>query len=168
MSNPIVEIHVADYGIIALELDAEKAPKSVANFLAYIEHGHYDNTIFHRVIPGFMIQGGGIELGMVQRKTAKPIENEANNGLKNSKYTVAMARTNQPHSATAQFFINVADNGFLNHTAETTQGWGYTVFGKVIEGTDLVDKIQSVDTGRKGFHDDVPVDDLVVTKVVVR
>jgi peptidyl-prolyl cis-trans isomerase B (cyclophilin B) len=168
MSNPIVEIHVADYGIIALELDAEKAPKSVANFLAYIEHGHYDNTIFHRVIPGFMIQGGGMEPGMVQRKTAKPIDNEANNGLKNSKYTVAMARTNEPHSATAQFFINAADNGFLNHTAETTQGWGYTVFGKVIEGTDLVDKIQSVDTGRKGFHDDVPVDDLVVTKVVVR
>jgi peptidyl-prolyl cis-trans isomerase B (cyclophilin B) len=168
MSNPIVEIHVAGYGIIALELDAEKAPKSVANFLAYIEHGHYDNTIFHRVIPGFMIQGGGMEPGMVQRKTAKPIDNEANNGLKNSKYTVAMARTNQPHSATAQFFINVADNGFLNHTAETTQGWGYTVFGKVIEGKDLVDKIQSVDTGRKGFHDDVPVDDLVMTKVVVR
>jgi len=168
MSNPIVEIHVADYGIIALELDAGKAPKSVANFLAYIEHGHYDNTIFHRVIPSFMIQGGGMEPGMVQRKTAKPIDNEANNGLKNSKYTVAMARTNEPHSATAQFFINAADNGFLNHTAETTQGWGYTVFGKVIEGTDLVDKIQSVDTGRKGFHDDVPVDDLVVTKVVVR
>jgi peptidyl-prolyl cis-trans isomerase B (cyclophilin B) len=168
MSNPIVEIHVADYGIIALELDAEKAPKSVANFLAYIEHGHYDNTIFHRVIPSFMIQGGGMEPGMVQRKTAKPIDNEANNGLKNSKYTVAMARTNEPHSATAQFFINAADNGFLNHTAETTQGWGYTVFGKVIEGTDLVDKIQSVDTGRKGFHDDVPVDDLVMTKVVVR
>jgi peptidyl-prolyl cis-trans isomerase B (cyclophilin B) len=168
MSNPIVEIHIADYGIIALELDAEKAPKSVANFLAYIEHGHYDNTIFHRVIPGFMIQGGGMEPGMVQRKTAKPIDNEANNGLKNSKYTVAMARTNEPHSATAQFFINAADNGFLNHTAPTTQGWGYTVFGKVIEGTDLVDKIQSVDTGRKGFHDDVPVDDLVMTKVVVR
>ena len=168
MSNPIVEIHIADYGIIALELDAEKAPKSVANFLAYIEHGHYDNTIFHRVIPSFMIQGGGMEPGMVQRKTAKPIENEANNGLKNTKYTVAMARTSQPHSATAQFFINVADNGFLNHTAETNQGWGYTVFGKVIEGTDLVDKIQSVDTGRKGSHDDVPVDDVVITKVVVR
>jgi peptidyl-prolyl cis-trans isomerase B (cyclophilin B) len=168
MSNPIVEIHIAEYGIIALELDAEKAPKSVANFLAYIEHGHYDNTIFHRVIPSFMIQGGGMEPGMVQRKTAKPIDNEANNGLKNNKYTVAMARTGEPHSATAQFFINAADNGFLNHTAPTTQGWGYTVFGKVIEGTDLVDKIQSVDTGRKGFHDDVPVDDLVMTKVVVR
>ncbi len=168
MSNPIVEIHIADYGIIALELDAEKAPKSVANFLAYIEHGHYDNTIFHRVIPNFMIQGGGMEPGMVQRKTAKPIDNEANNGLKNNKYTVAMARTSEPHSATAQFFINAADNGFLNHTAPTTQGWGYAVFGKVIEGTELVDKIQSVDTGRKGFHDDVPVDDLVMTKVVVR
>ena len=168
MSNPIVEIHIAEYGIIALELDAEKAPKSVANFLAYIEHGHYDNTIFHRVIPSFMIQGGGMEPGMVQRKTAKPIDNEANNGLKNNKYTVAMARTGEPHSATAQFFINAADNGFLNHTAPTTQGWGYTVFGKVIEGTDLVDKIQSVDTVRKGFHDDVPVDDLVMTKVVVR
>ena len=168
MSNPIVELHIADYGVIALQLDAEKAPKSVANFLAYIEHGHYDNTIFHRVIPGFMVQGGGIEPGMVQRKTAKPIENEANNGLKNTKYTVAMARTSQPHSATAQFFINVADNGFLNHTAETNQGWGYTVFGRVIEGTDLVDKIQSVDTGRKGSHDDVPVDDVVITKVVVR
>ena len=168
MSNPIVELHIADYGIIALQLDAEKAPKSVANFLAYIEHGHYDNTIFHRVIPGFMVQGGGMEPGMVQRKTAKPIENEANNGLKNTKYTVAMARTSQPHSATAQFFINVADNGFLNHTAETNQGWGYTVFGKVIEGTDLVDKIQSVDTGRKGSHDDVPVDEVVITKVVVR
>ena len=116
MSNPIVEIHVAEYGIIALELDAEKAPKSVANFLAYIEHGHYDNTIFHRVIPGFMVQGGGMEPGMVQRKTAKPIDNEANNGLKNTKYSVAMARTSQPHSATAQFFINVADNGFLNPT----------------------------------------------------
>ena len=168
MSNPIVELHIADYGIIALELDAEKAPKSVANFLAYIEHGHYDTTIFHRVIPNFMIQGGGMEPGMVQRKTAKPIDNEANNGLKNNKYTVAMARTSEPHSATAQFFINAADNGFLNHTAPTTQGWGYAVFGKVIEGTELVDKIQSVDTGRKGFHDDVPVDDLVMTKVVVR
>ena len=168
MSNPIVELHIADYGVIALQLDAEKASKSVANFLAYIEHGHYDNTIFHRVIPGFMVQGGGMEPGMVQRKTAKPIENEANNGLKNTKYTVAMARTSQPHSATAQFFINVADNGFLNHTAETNQGWGYTVFGRVIEGTDLVDKIQSVDTGRKDSHDDVPVDDVVITKVVVR
>ena len=168
MTNPIVELHIAEYGTIALELHADKAPKSVENFLAYIEHGHYDNTIFHRVIPGFMVQGGGMEPGMVQRKTAKPVDNEANNGLKNSKYTVAMARTSQPHSATAQFFINVADNGFLNHTAETTQGWGYTVFGKVIEGTDLVDQIQNVDTGRKGSHDDVPVDDVIITKLVVR
>jgi len=168
MTNPIVELHVADHGVITLELDQEKAPLSVANFLAYIEHGHYDNTIFHRVISGFMIQGGGMEPGMVQRKTAKPIDNEANNGLKNIKYTVAMARTSQPHSATAQFFINVADNGFLNHTAETNQGWGYAVFGKVIDGTAVVDAIQDVDTGRKGFHDDVPVEDVIITKVVVR
>jgi peptidyl-prolyl cis-trans isomerase B (cyclophilin B) len=168
MTNPIVELHIADHGVITLELDQEKAPLSVANFLAYIEHGHYDNTIFHRVISGFMIQGGGMEPGMVQRKTAKPIDNEANNGLKNTKYTVAMARTSQPHSATAQFFINVADNGFLNHTAETNQGWGYAVFGKVIDGTAVVDAIQDVDTGRKGFHDDVPVEDVIITKVVVR
>jgi peptidyl-prolyl cis-trans isomerase B (cyclophilin B) len=168
MTNPIVEIHIADHGTIALELHKDKAPKSFENFLAYIEHGHYDNTIFHRVIPGFMIQGGGMEPGMVQRKTAKPIDNEANNGLKNVKYSVAMARTSQPHSATAQFFINVADNGFLNHTAETNQGWGYTVFGQVIEGKNVVDAIQSVDTGRKGSHDDVPVDDVIITKVVVR
>ena len=166
MSNPIVEIHIADYGIIALELDAEKAPKSVANFLAYIEHGHYDNTIFHRVIPSFMIQGGGMEPGMVQRKTAKPIDNEANNGLKNNKYTVAMARTSQPHSATAQFFINAADNDFLNHTAPSRQGWGYAVFGKVVEGIDVVDKIAKVKTGRKGFHDDVPKEDVIIEKAV--
>jgi len=168
MTNPIVEIHIAEHGTIVLELHQDKAPKSVENFLAYIAHGHYDNTIFHRVIPGFMIQGGGMEPGMVQRKTAKPIDNEANNGLKNVKYTVAMARTSQPHSATAQFFINVADNGFLNHTAETNQGWGYTVFGQVIEGKNVVDAIQSVDTRRKGSHDDVPVDDVIMTKVVVR
>jgi len=168
MTNPIVELHIAEHGVITLELDKEKAPLSVANFLAYIEHGHYDNSIFHRVIPGFMIQGGGMEPGMVQRKTAKPIDNEANNGLKNNKYTLAMARTSQPHSATAQFFINAADNGFLNHTAETNQGWGYAVFGKVIDGTAVVDAIQEVDTGRKGPHDDVPVDDVIITKVVVR
>ena len=168
MTNPIVELHIAEHGTIAMELHKDKAPKSVENFLAYIEHGHYDNTIFHRVIPGFMIQGGGMEPGMTQKSCLAPIENEANNGLKNSMYTVAMARTSQPHSATAQFFINVADNGFLNHTAETTQGWGYTVFGKVIEGKDLVDKIQAVETGHKGHHDDVPVDDLIMTKVVVR
>jgi len=167
MTNPKVELHIADYGVITLELDAEKAPKSVDNFIKYVEHGHYDNTIFHRVIPGFMIQGGGMEPGMKQRKTAKPVDNEANNGLKNETYTVAMARTSDPHSATAQFFINVKDNGFLNHTAPTASGWGYAVFGKVISGTDVVDAICKVDTGRRGFHDDVPKDDVVITKAVL-
>ena len=166
MSNPIVEIHIADYGIIALELEAEKAPKSVANFLAYIEHGHYDNTIFHRVISGFMVQGGGMEPGMAQKPTDAPITNEANNGLKNANYTVAMARTGDPHSATAQFFINTADNSFLNHSSPTAQGWGYAVFGKVVAGNDVVDAIRAVKTGRKGFHDDVPVQDVVIEKVV--
>jgi len=167
MTNPKVELHIADYGVIILELDAEKAPKSVDNFIKYVEHGHYDNTIFHRVIPGFMIQGGGMEPGMKQRKTAKPVDNEANNGLKNETYTVAMARTSQPHSATAQFFINVADNGFLNHKDESPQGWGYAVFGKVVGGTDVVDKIKDVETGRRGMHDDVPVDDVLITKAVI-
>ncbi len=167
MTNPKVELHIADYGVITLELDAEKAPKSVDNFIKYVEHGHYDNTIFHRVIPGFMVQGGGMEPGMKQRKTAKPVDNEANNGLKNETYTVAMARTSQPHSATAQFFINVADNGFLNHKDESPQGWGYAVFGKVVGGTDVVDKIKDVETGRRGMHDDVPVDDVLITKAVI-
>jgi peptidyl-prolyl cis-trans isomerase B (cyclophilin B) len=167
MTNPKVELHITDYGVITLELDAEKAPKSVDNFIKYVEHGHYDNTIFHRVIPGFMIQGGGMEPGMKQRKTAKPVDNEANNGLKNETYTVAMARTSQPHSATAQFFINVADNGFLNHKDESPQGWGYAVFGKVVGGTDVVDKIKDVETGRRGMHDDVPVDDVLITKAVI-
>ena len=167
MTNPKVELHIADYGVITLELDAEKAPKSVDNFIKYVEHGHYDNTIFHRVIPGFMIQGGGMEPGMKQRKTAKLVDNEANNGLKNENYTVAMARTSQPHSATAQFFINVADNGFLNHKDESPQGWGYAVFGKVVGGIDVVDKIKDVDTGRRGMHDDVPVDDVLITKAVI-
>jgi len=166
MSNPQVELHIADHGVITLELDAAKAPKSVENFLAYVKKGHYDNTIFHRVIPGFMIQGGGFEPGMNQKGTDAPIENEANNGLKNANYTVAMARTSDPHSATAQFFINVADNGFLNHTAPSAQGWGYAVFGKVVNGTDVVDKIKAVKTGRKGFHDDVPKDDVIITKAV--
>ena len=166
MSNPQVELHIADHGVITLELDAAKAPKSVENFLAYVKKGHYDNTIFHRVIPGFMIQGGGFEPGMNQKGTDAPIENEANNGLKNANYTVAMARTSDPHSATAQFFINVADNGFLNHTAPSAQGWGYAVFGKVVSGTDVVDKIKGVKTGRKGFHDDVPKDDVIITKAV--
>ena len=167
MTNPKVELHIADYGVITLELDAEKAPKSVDNFIKYVEHGHYDNTIFHRVIPGFMIQGGGMEPVMKQRKTAKSVDNEANNGLKNENYTVAMARTSQPHSATAQFFINVADNGFLNHKDESPQGWGYAGFGKVVGGIDVVDKIKDVDTGRRGMHDDVPVDDVLITKAVI-
>jgi peptidyl-prolyl cis-trans isomerase B (cyclophilin B) len=166
MSQPQVELHIAGYGVITLELDADKAPKSTANFLAYVNKGHYDNTIFHRVIPGFMVQGGGFEPGMSQKPTDEAIENEANNGLKNDTYTVAMARTQAPHSATAQFFINVADNGFLNHTAPSLQGWGYAVFGKVVSGSEIVDKIQSVATGRKGFHDDVPKEDVVLTKAV--
>ena len=166
MSNPQVELHVANYGVITLELDREKAPKSVANFLAYVAKGHYDNTIFHRVIPGFMVQGGGMEPGMVQKSCDAPIENEANNGLKNLNYTVAMARTGDPHSATAQFFINVSDNTFLNHTAPSAQGWGYAVFGKVTKGAELVDKIKAVATGRKGFHDDVPKEDVILEKVV--
>jgi len=166
MSNPKVELHVTGYGVITLELDADKAPKSTANFLSYVAKGHYDGTIFHRVIPGFMVQGGGMEPGMSQKSTDAPIENEANNGLKNANYTVAMARTGDPHSATAQFFINVSDNSFLNHTAPSAQGWGYAVFGKVISGTDVVDKIKGVKTGRKGFHDDVPKEDVVIEKAV--
>ena len=166
MSNLLVELHITGYAVITLELDQDKAPKSVANFLSYVNQGHYNNTVFHRVIPGFMIQGGGFEPGMTQKSCTAPIVNEANNGLKNSNYTVAMARTGDPHSATAQFFINVADNGFLNHTAPTASGWGYAVFGKVIAGTDIVDKIKAVSTGRKGFHDDVPKDDVVIAKAV--
>lgn len=166
MSNPKVELHIANYGVITLELDQDKAPKSVANFLSYVKKGHYDNTIFHRVIPGFMVQGGGMEPGMKEKKGDQPIVNEADNGLKNLNYTVAMARTGDPHSATAQFFINVADNGFLNHTAISAQGWGYAVFGKVVSGTDVVDKIKTVKTTRKGYHDDVPMDDVVIEKAV--
>ena len=137
MSNPQVELHIANYGVITLELDADKAPKSVENFLSYVNKGHYNNTIFHRVIPGFMVQGGGFEPGMKQKNSDAPIQNEANNGLKNANYTVAMARTSDPHSATAQFFINVADNDFLNFREPTTAGWGYPVFGKVVEGMDV-------------------------------
>ena len=166
MANPKVELHITGHGVITLELDAEKAPKSTENFLAYVASGHYDNTVFHRVINGFMIQGGGFEPGMTQKPTREPIENEANNGLKNDKYTVAMARTQAPHSATAQFFINVADNGFLNHTAPSAQGWGYAVFGKVVAGTEVVDKIAAVKTGQKGFHGDVPKEDVVIEKAV--
>ena len=168
MSNPKVELHIKNYGVITLELDAAKAPKSAENFVNYVKNGHYDNTVFHRVIPGFMVQGGGFEPGMSQKPTDAAIENEANNGLKNDNYTVAMARTSAPHSATAQFFINVADNGFLNHTAPSAQGWGYAVFGKVIDGKEVVDKIKAVKTGRKGFHDDVPLEDVVIEKAVVK
>ncbi|RQO64298.1 cyclophilin [Variovorax sp. KBW07] len=167
MSNPQVELHIKNYGVITLELDAEKAPKSAENFVSYVKQGHYDNTVFHRVIPGFMVQGGGFEPGMKQKPSGAEIQNEANNGLKNDNYTVAMARTSAPHSATAQFFINVADNGFLNHTAPSAQGWGYAVFGKVIKGSEVVDKIKAVKTGRKGFHDDVPLEDVVIEKAVL-
>ena len=167
MSNPKVDLHIADYGVITIELDAEKAPKTVANFLNYVNKGHYANTVFHRVIPGFMVQGGGFEVGMKQKPTDAEIENEAGNGLKNDNYTVAMARTNAPHSASSQFFINVSNNGFLNHTAPSGSGWGYAVFGKVVAGTDVVDKIKAVKTGRKGFHDDVPLEDVIIEKAVV-
>ena len=166
MSNPQVELHIANYGVITLELDQDKAPASAANFLSYVKKGHYDNTIFHRVIPGFMVQGGGFEPGMKQKDTDAPIQNEAKNGLKNDTYTVAMARTGDPHSASSQFFINVADNGFLNHTAPSAQGWGYAVFGKVVKGQDVVDKIKAVATGNKGGHGDVPKEDVVIEKAV--
>ena len=151
-------------GIIRIELDDEKAPQSVANFLAYVNKGHYDGTVFHRVIKNFMIQGGGMTADMSQKPTDAPIQNEANNGLKNQKYTLAMARTNAPHSASAQFFINTKDNDFLNFSGETPSGWGYAVFGRVVDGTDVVDGIEKVRTGRKGFHDDVPVDAVTIIK----
>jgi peptidyl-prolyl cis-trans isomerase B (cyclophilin B) len=173
MSNPQVELHVtinvaetATPGVITLELDAVNAPKSTENFLAYVKKGHYDGTIFHRVIKNFMIQGGGFTPDMKQKGTDDPIENEAANGLKNDQYTIAMARTGDPHSATAQFFINVVDNAFLNHTAPSGQGWGYAVFGKVIKGTEIVDKLRGVKTGRSGFHQDVPKDDVIIEKAV--
>ena len=167
MSNPQVELHIQDHGVITLELDADKAPKTVANFLAYVESGHYDQTIFHRVIPGFMVQGGGMSAGMKEKKTGEKLENEANNGLTNDCYTVAMARTSDPHSATSQFFINVKDNDFLNHTSPTGSGWGYAVFGKVVAGTEVVDAICKVKTGRQGFHDDVPKEDVIIDKAVL-
>ena len=151
-------------GDIKIELDADNAPKTVENFLQYVRDGFYDNTIFHRVIDGFMIQGGGMEPGMRQKKTREPVANEAGNGLKNTKYTVAMARTSDPHSATAQFFINVKDNDFLDYKGPSPQGWGYCVFGKVVGGTDVVDAIAKVPTSNSGFHQDVPKDDVVITK----
>ena len=153
-----------NHGDIKLALDAENAPATVANFLQYVRDGHYDNTVFHRVIDGFMIQGGGMEPGMKQKPTRAGVPNEAANGLKNKRYTVAMARTSDPHSATAQFFINVGDNDFLDHTAPTAQGWGYCVFGKVVAGQDVVDKIRAVPTVNSGFHKNVPKDDVVILK----
>ncbi|MDQ9171128.1 peptidylprolyl isomerase [Oxalobacteraceae bacterium R-40] len=154
-----------NHGNIKLELDAEKAPKTVENFLNYVRSGHYDGTIFHRVIDGFMIQGGGFEPGMKQKPTNDPIENEAKNGLKNEPYSVAMARTSAPHSASAQFFINVKNNSFLDYPGQ--DGWGYCVFGKVVEGTDVVDKIKSVKTTRSGMFTDVPVDNVVIEKAEI-
>ena len=153
-------------GSFRIELDDARAPLSVENFLSYVRSGHYDGTVFHRVIKGFMIQGGGFEPGMKQKPTQGEIRNEANNGLKNVKYSLAMARTSAPHSASSQFFINASDNTFLNHTGETSQGWGYAVFGKVVSGTDVVDQIERVTTGRKGGHDDVPAEDVVILKAV--
>jgi len=151
-----------NHGDITLELDAENAPASTANFLQYVRDGHYNNTLFHRVIPGFMIQGGGMEPGMKQKGTRKPVANEAANGVKNKNYTVAMARTSEPHSATAQFFINVADNDFLDYTSPSANGWGYCVFGKVVGGKDVVDKIKAVPTATVGFHQNVPKDDVLI------
>ena len=160
-----IELHT-NLGVIRAELDDAKAPKTVANFLAYVGKGHYDGTVFHRVIKGFMVQGGGFEPGLKQKPADAAIENEANNGLKNEKYTLAMARTSAPHSATAQFFINTANNEFLNFKSESSQGWGYAVFGKVVAGAEIVDQMEKVRTGRSGFHDDVPLEDVVITKVV--
>ncbi len=159
----MVKLHTS-LGVITLELDAGKAPKTVENFLQYVRNGFYSNTVFHRVIDGFMIQGGGMEPGMRQKPTSAPIPNEADNGLTNEPYTIAMARTSDPHSATAQFFINVADNAFLNHSSPTSQGWGYCVFGRVVEGQDVVDQIKAVATGNRGMHQDVPVQDVVIEK----
>ena len=165
-TNPRVQM-TTSLGDIVITLDAVKAPKTVANFLAYVNDGFYNGTVFHRVIDGFMVQGGGFEPGLKQKPTKANVGNEANNGLKNNKYTLAMARTSDPHSATAQFFINVANNDFLNHTAPTAQGWGYAVFGEVTEGKDIVDKMRAVATANSGFHQNVPTTDLLITKAVV-
>lgn len=161
-----VKLHT-NHGVITLELDAEKAPATVENFIAYVEAGHYDNTIFHRVIDGFMIQGGGFEPGMKQKDTRAPVKNEADNGLKNLTGTIAMARTQDPHSASAQFFINVSDNDFLNYRSPDVQGWGYCVFGKVADGMDVVDQIRKVKTGSSGFHQDVPREDVVIERAEI-
>ena len=159
----MVKLHT-NFGDITLELNAEKAPVTVANFLQYVDNGFYDGTIFHRVINGFMIQGGGFDAEMIQKNTAAEIKNEADNGLSNDKYTIAMARTSSPHSASSQFFINVANNDFLNHTAPTGSGWGYCVFGKVVEGMDVVDKIKQVKTTSRRGHQDVPVDNVIIER----
>lgn len=161
----MVELHT-NYGLIALDLDEAKAPDTVANFLAYVRAGHYDGTIFHRVIDGFMIQGGGFTPDMRQKPTRPPVQNEGHNGLKNVAYSIAMARTPNPHSATSQFFINAADNDFLNYTEPTAQGYGYCVFGKVSQGQDVVDTIRKVRTGMRAGHQDVPLDDVVIEKAV--
>ncbi|SCZ63701.1 peptidylprolyl isomerase [Thiohalomonas denitrificans] len=160
----MIKMHT-NFGTITLQLNAEKAPITTENFLRYTREGFYDGTIFHRVIEGFMIQGGGMEPGMREKKTHEPIQNEADNGLPNQRGTIAMARTMDPHSATAQFFINLKDNTFLNHSAPSAQGWGYCVFGEVVDGMDVVDKIKEVPTGNKGHHQDVPVDDVIIEKV---
>ena len=162
----MVKLHT-NHGTITLQLDDERAPVTVANFLEYVKSGHFNNTVFHRVIDGFMIQGGGFEPGMKQKPTRPPVRNEADNQLKNAAYTVAMARTSEPHSASAQFFINVANNAFLDHKAPSAQGWGYCVFGKVTEGTDVVDKIKRVKTGTRGMHQDVPLEDVIIEKAEV-
>jgi len=162
----MVKLHT-NHGVIALSLDAEKAPDTVANFLQYVRDGHYDGTIFHRVIDGFMIQGGGFTAEMEQKGTRKPVQNEAHNGLKNQAYTIAMARTPDPHSATAQFFINVSDNSFLDYVEPTAQGYGYCVFGKVVEGTDVVDRIKKVRTGSRNGHQDVPVENVVIERAEI-
>lgn len=162
----MITLHT-NHGDIVIELDFEKAPKTSENFLAYAKDGFYEGTIFHRVIDGFMIQGGGFDKDMNQKQTKAAIENEADNGLKNDCYTIAMARTMDPHSATAQFFINVKDNNFLNHSGKNSQGWGYCVFGKVTSGTEVVDAIKTVKTGSKGMHQDVPAEAVVIEKVTV-
>ena len=159
----MINLHT-NFGTISIELDEARAPETARNFLSYVQNGFYANTIFHRVIDGFMIQGGGFEPGMHQKETAAPIKNEATNGLSNARYTIAMARTSDPHSASSQFFINVGDNTFLDHTAPTPQGWGYCVFGKVTDGQDVVDRIKGVKTGKRGFHADVPVEDVVIER----
>ena len=162
-----VELHITGRGIITLELDEVKAPKTVANFVEYVKQGHFSGTIFHRIIKDFMIQGGGFTADMKQKPTNAQIENEAGNGLKNDKYTIAMARTNDPHSASAQFFINTKNNDFLNFQSPSGSAWGYAVFGKVVAGTEVVDALNGTKTGRKGMHDDVPVEAIVIEKAVL-